>query len=53
MGEGSVSRTQPCKWCGVPVPQPPGWWRGRRYCSKRHRRWYRFLDAVLRVLDNV
>ncbi|MEU0914932.1 hypothetical protein ACH4KU_12920 [Streptomyces althioticus] len=51
MDGGATARTRPCKWCGKPVPQPRGWWRRRRYCSKRHRRWNRFWNAVMQLLD--
>ncbi|MDN3286216.1 hypothetical protein QWL27_10600 [Streptomyces thermocarboxydus] len=47
----ATARTRPCKWCGAPVPQPRGRWRRRRYCSKQHRRWNRFWNAVLQLLD--
>ncbi|WP_191093697.1 hypothetical protein [Streptomyces viridosporus] len=53
MGGGSAGRVRPCKWCHAPVRQPRSWWRRRRYCSKRHRRWYRCWQAVWTFLDSL
>ncbi|MFI9833408.1 hypothetical protein ACIHIX_37630 [Streptomyces sp. NPDC051913] len=50
-GDTGERPTRPCEWCGVPVEQPRGRWRRRKFCSKAHRRRNRVMDAVFEFLD--